>query len=58
MINPQAHIRLARPTRDPAALERFYVQGLGLEVLYRATGGPDEQVAGSSRRARTGTGGV
>ena len=42
MINPQAHIRLARPTRDLAALERFYVQGLGLEVLYRATGGAGE----------------
>ncbi|WP_199853610.1 VOC family protein [Plantactinospora sp. BC1] len=37
-MDPRAHLRLARPTRDPAAIERFYVAGLGLEVLYRATG--------------------
>jgi catechol 2,3-dioxygenase-like lactoylglutathione lyase family enzyme len=41
MIDP-AHLRLARPTRDLAAAERFYVQGLGLDVLFRATGRPDE----------------
>jgi catechol 2,3-dioxygenase-like lactoylglutathione lyase family enzyme len=38
MIDPKASIRLARPSRDLAAAERFYVHGLGLEVLYRATG--------------------
>ncbi|WP_328414830.1 VOC family protein [Micromonospora sp. NBC_00389] len=42
MIDPNVSIRLARPTRDLAAVERFYVQGLGLEVLYRAAGGPGE----------------
>lgn len=42
MIDPKVNIRLARPTRDLAAAERFYVQGLGLEVLYRGVGGPGE----------------
>jgi catechol 2,3-dioxygenase-like lactoylglutathione lyase family enzyme len=37
MIDPTAAIRLARPSGDLAAAERFYVQGLGLHVLYRAT---------------------
>ncbi|MGA3488711.1 VOC family protein [Micromonosporaceae bacterium DT55] len=35
MLNATASIRLARPSRNLAATERFYVQGLGLEVLYR-----------------------
>jgi catechol 2,3-dioxygenase-like lactoylglutathione lyase family enzyme len=43
MIDPAAPIRLARPSRDLAAAERFYVQGLGLHVLYRAAAeSPDE----------------
>lgn len=43
MIDPTATIRLARPSRDLAAAERFYVHGLGLHVLYRASAGsPDE----------------
>jgi len=37
MIDPQAHVRIARPSRDLARAERFYVDGLGLNVLYRAT---------------------
>ena len=42
-IEASAHIRLARPSRDLVAAERFYVDGLGLEVLYRATAdGPGE----------------
>ena len=36
MIDPTATIRLAWPTRDLVAAERFYAQGLGLHVLYRA----------------------
>jgi catechol 2,3-dioxygenase-like lactoylglutathione lyase family enzyme len=36
-------IRLARPCRDLAAAERFYVEGLGLDVLWRGEGhGPGE----------------
>jgi hypothetical protein len=31
------HIRIARPSKDLTAAERFYVQGLGLKVLYRKT---------------------
>jgi catechol 2,3-dioxygenase-like lactoylglutathione lyase family enzyme len=31
-------IRIARPSLDLAAAERFYVQGLGLSVLFRAAG--------------------
>lgn len=36
MIDPAAAVRIARPSRDLTAAERFYVQGLGLHVLYRA----------------------
>lgn len=31
------HIRIARPSRDLIAAEKFYVQGLGLKVLFRKT---------------------
>jgi catechol 2,3-dioxygenase-like lactoylglutathione lyase family enzyme len=38
-----APIRLARPCRDLAVAERFYVRGLGLDVLFRGEGhGPGE----------------
>lgn len=33
---PASHLRIARPTRDLRASERFWVDGLGLEVLFRA----------------------
>ncbi|MFD9129304.1 VOC family protein [Kitasatospora sp. NPDC059571] len=42
MIDSTTRIRIARPSRDLAAAERFYVQGLGLEVLWRTT----ERVSG------------
>jgi catechol 2,3-dioxygenase-like lactoylglutathione lyase family enzyme len=43
MIDPAATLRIARPSRDLAAAERFYVQGLGLRVLFRASAEtPDE----------------
>jgi catechol 2,3-dioxygenase-like lactoylglutathione lyase family enzyme len=32
----RSHLRIARPSRDLLAAERFWVDGLGLEVLYRA----------------------
>ncbi|APY89690.1 VOC family protein [Streptomyces alfalfae] len=38
-VNGQSHIRIARPTRDLTAAERFWVDGLGLSVVYRADGG-------------------
>ena len=34
-IDNQTRIRLARPSLDLSAAERFYVDGLGLSVLYR-----------------------
>ncbi|MGH3314253.1 MAG: VOC family protein [Streptomyces sp.] len=34
-VNGRAHIRIARPSRDLAAAERFWTQGLGLDVLFR-----------------------
>jgi catechol 2,3-dioxygenase-like lactoylglutathione lyase family enzyme len=34
---PQDHIRIARPTRNIGQAQRFYVDGLGMEVLYRVT---------------------
>ncbi|MDI3403693.1 VOC family protein [Streptomyces cavernicola] len=30
-----AHLRIARPSRDLGAVERFWVSGLGLDVQYR-----------------------
>ncbi|CAM5664836.1 VOC family protein [Streptomyces narbonensis] len=35
IINAQTHVRIARPSRDLAAAERFYVDGLGLDVQWR-----------------------
>ncbi|MEV4556720.1 VOC family protein [Kitasatospora sp. NPDC049285] len=37
MIGPTTHVRLARPSRDLAAAERFHTEGLGLTVLWRTT---------------------
>ncbi|MER5883401.1 VOC family protein [Streptomyces sp. NPDC001941] len=42
MIDASTHVRVARPSRDLAAAERFYVEALGLSVLWRTT----ERVAG------------
>ena len=33
---PTSHLRIARPSHDLLASERFWVDGLGLEVLFRA----------------------
>jgi catechol 2,3-dioxygenase-like lactoylglutathione lyase family enzyme len=33
---PTTQLRIARPSRDLRASERFWVEGLGLEVLFRA----------------------
>jgi catechol 2,3-dioxygenase-like lactoylglutathione lyase family enzyme len=41
MIDASHVIRIARPSLDLAAAERFYVQGLGLSVLFRAAGRPE-----------------
>lgn len=38
---PDSHLRLARPTHDIAAAERFWIDGLGLDVLWRTTPGDD-----------------
>ncbi|MFD7629716.1 VOC family protein [Streptomyces sp. NPDC059851] len=35
MITPGTHVRIARPSLDLGAAERFYVDGLGLAVLWR-----------------------
>ncbi|WP_225832505.1 VOC family protein [Streptomyces sp. NK08204] len=37
MIDSTTHVRVARPSRDLAAAEHFYVTGLGLDVLWRTT---------------------
>ncbi|MEF9881881.1 VOC family protein [Streptomyces sp. P9-A4] len=37
IIDAQTRVRVARPSRDLAAAERFYVDGLGLEVQWRST---------------------
>lgn len=36
MIDARTHIRVARPSRDLKAAERFYVGGLGLSVQWRS----------------------
>ena len=41
---PQSHLRIARPSRDLQAAERFWVAGLGLHVLWRS--GPGRDVEG------------
>ncbi|MDH6545490.1 VOC family protein [Streptomyces sp. SPB4] len=38
MIDSLTHVRVARPSLDLEAAERFYVQGLGLDVLWRTAG--------------------
>ncbi|MEU9036149.1 VOC family protein [Streptomyces sp. NPDC048352] len=38
MIDAQTHVRVARPSRDLEAAERFYVDGLRLDVLWRTAG--------------------
>ncbi|MFB6889917.1 VOC family protein [Kitasatospora sp. NPDC056327] len=42
MIDSATHVRVARPSRDLAAAERFYAGALGLAVLWRST----ERVSG------------
>jgi catechol 2,3-dioxygenase-like lactoylglutathione lyase family enzyme len=37
-IDPASPLRIARPSGDLAAAERFYVDGLGFSVLQRAQG--------------------
>ncbi|MFI6938927.1 VOC family protein [Streptomyces sp. NPDC050418] len=37
-INHRSHIRIARPSTDLAAAERFWVEGLGLSVVWRSSG--------------------
>ncbi|WP_406508210.1 VOC family protein [Streptomyces sp. NBC_00212] len=37
MIDAATHVRVARPSRDLAAAEHFYIDGLGLDVLWRTT---------------------
>jgi catechol 2,3-dioxygenase-like lactoylglutathione lyase family enzyme len=34
---PTSHIRIARPSRDFEAAKRFYVNGLGLSILWEAS---------------------
>jgi catechol 2,3-dioxygenase-like lactoylglutathione lyase family enzyme len=40
-VGGHRHIRIARPSKDLAAAERFWVAGFGLSVVYRAQGGTE-----------------
>jgi hypothetical protein len=40
MIGPDLHVRIARPVRSIDASAAFYLDGLGLTQLFRATGDP------------------
>ncbi len=42
-LTTQTRIRLARPSLDLAAAERFYGQGLGLSVLHKHTAASDAE---------------
>ncbi|WP_405490052.1 VOC family protein [Streptomyces sp. NBC_00096] len=53
MIDSRTHVRIARPSLDIAAAERFYVDGLGLDVLWRTTG----RVSGEHDLVMVGPGG-
>lgn len=48
-VNPLAHLRIARPSRNLAAAERFWTDGLGLDVLFRK--GPEPGVGPGSEYA-------
>ena len=37
MNTHEAHIRIARPTLDPGSIRRFYVEGLGMSMLYEGS---------------------
>ncbi|MFC0082715.1 VOC family protein [Aciditerrimonas ferrireducens] len=39
--HPSSHLRIARPSRDLQQAERFWTEGLGLQVLYRT--GPEAE---------------
>lgn len=39
----EAHLRIARPTLDPARARRFYVDGLGMSVLYEGESHVDDR---------------
>lgn len=41
---PVPHLRVARPSRDLEATERFWVDGVGLDVLLRVQGGDHDLV--------------
>ncbi|MCF3961617.1 VOC family protein [Streptomyces fuscigenes] len=38
-FSARTHVRIARPSRDLTAAERFWSEGLGLSVVYRDEGG-------------------
>lgn len=40
------HIRIARPSKDLTAAERFWIQGLGMAVLHRFEPSTEEQGGG------------
>ncbi|MFE0812754.1 VOC family protein [Streptomyces sp. NPDC058794] len=40
-VDGHSRIRIARPSRDLGAAERFWVRGLGLGVVWRSEGGPE-----------------
>lgn len=41
-IEQTAHVQIARPSRGLAAAARFWIEGLGMRVLYRATSVPGD----------------
>ena len=41
-IEETTHVRVARPARGLAAVERFWVEGLGMRVMCRVTSAPGD----------------
>jgi hypothetical protein len=45
-VNGRNHIRIARPSKDLAAAERFWTQGMGMDVLCRTEPAPAAESSG------------
>jgi len=52
-ISPDAPVRIARPSSDLEAAERFWVEGVGLQVLWRS-GEEVEEIEGAHRLSMVG----
>ncbi len=52
---PTSHLRIARPSHDLRASQRFWVDGLGLDILFRADSTADLELVGDPENATPAT---